>query len=100
MEFNSGFKGLTLILLMWRIWWAPDNASRWQMGFNLAFKGLSLLFWQCFPRPHSLPLRLSSGLQKYSCYSKTKKQKHRILSVVYISLFLFFYCDTTAPLGP
>jgi len=25
---------------MWRIWWAPNNASRWQMGFNLAFKGL------------------------------------------------------------
>jgi len=32
---------LTLILLMWRIWWAPNNASRWQMGFNSAFKGLT-----------------------------------------------------------
>jgi hypothetical protein len=31
----------TLTLLMWRIWWAPNNASRWQMGFNLAFKGLT-----------------------------------------------------------
>ena len=31
---------LTLTLLMWRIWWAPNNASRWQMEFNLAFKGL------------------------------------------------------------
>ena len=31
---------LTLILLMWRIWWAPNNASRWQMGFNSAIKGL------------------------------------------------------------
>ena len=31
---------LTLILLMWRIWWAPNNASKWEMGFNLAFKGL------------------------------------------------------------
>jgi hypothetical protein len=30
---------LTLILLMWRIGWA-NNSSRWQMGFNLAFKGL------------------------------------------------------------
>jgi len=27
---------------MWRIWWAPNNASRWQMGFNLGFKGLKL----------------------------------------------------------
>jgi hypothetical protein len=31
---------LTLILLTWRIWWAPNNASKWQMGFNLAFEGL------------------------------------------------------------
>jgi len=31
---------LTLILLTWRIWWAPNNASRWQMGFNSAFKEL------------------------------------------------------------
>jgi len=33
---------LTLYLLTWRIWWAPNNASRWQMGFNWAFKGLIL----------------------------------------------------------
>jgi len=31
---------LTLILLMWRMWLAPNNASKWQMGFNSAFKGL------------------------------------------------------------
>ena len=31
---------LTLILLTWRIRWAPNNASKWQMGFNSAFKGL------------------------------------------------------------
>ena len=31
---------LTLTLLPWRIWWAPTNASKWQMGFNSAFKGL------------------------------------------------------------
>jgi len=31
---------LTLNLLTWRIWWAPNNACRWQMGFNSAFKGL------------------------------------------------------------
>ena len=33
---------LTLILLMWRKWWAPNNASKWQMGFNSAFKGLNI----------------------------------------------------------
>ena len=31
---------LTLILLTWRIWWVDNNASRWQMGFSWAFKGL------------------------------------------------------------
>jgi len=31
---------LTLILLKWRIWWDPNNASKWQMGFNSVFKGL------------------------------------------------------------
>jgi len=30
--------GLTLILLTWRIWWAANNASKWQMGFNSVFK--------------------------------------------------------------
>jgi hypothetical protein len=34
---------LTLILLMWRIWWAPNNATKWQMPFNSAFKVLNLL---------------------------------------------------------
>jgi hypothetical protein len=34
---------LTLILLMWRIWWVPNNVSRWQMNFNSAFKGLIVL---------------------------------------------------------
>ena len=37
--------GLTLILLMWRIWWAPNNANKWQMGFNSTFKALNV-FWE------------------------------------------------------
>ena len=31
----------TLILLTWRIWWAPNNANKRQIGFNSAFKGLN-----------------------------------------------------------
>ena len=30
--------------LIWRIWWAPNIASRWQMGFNSAFKWWSLCY--------------------------------------------------------
>jgi len=35
------FMELTLFLLTWRIWWAPNDASRWRMGFNLTLKGLN-----------------------------------------------------------
>jgi hypothetical protein len=33
---------LTLILPTWNIGWSLNNASKWQMGFNLAFKGLKI----------------------------------------------------------
>ena len=46
-EGNNDFKGnvdpskyLTLYLLTWRIWWASNNASKGQVGFNWVFKGL------------------------------------------------------------
>jgi len=32
---------LTLILLTWRKWRAPNNVSKQHMGFNLGFKGLN-----------------------------------------------------------
>jgi len=35
---------LTLILLTWKIWWGSNNARKWQMGFNSAFKGLNCSF--------------------------------------------------------
>ena len=38
---NGGWD-LTLTLLTWTIWRAPTNASKWRMGFNSAFKGLTL----------------------------------------------------------
>jgi len=31
---------LSLILLTWRNWWTPNNASKQQMGFNSGFNGL------------------------------------------------------------
>jgi len=43
---------LTIILLTWSIGWAPNNASRWQMVFNLSFKGLK---WPGSEGDHSLP---------------------------------------------
>ena len=40
MLINGGWD-LTLILLTWTTWRAPTNASKWWMGFNSAFKGLT-----------------------------------------------------------
>jgi len=37
---------LTLNPLTWKIWWAPNNASKWQVGFNSAFKGLNKLLYE------------------------------------------------------
>jgi len=42
-EFLICYIKLTLILLTWSIGWAPNNASRWQMVFNSAFKGLTYM---------------------------------------------------------
>ena len=58
--FGKNSKKLTLILPTWIIWWAPNNANKWQMGFNSALKGLKspLLtnykqtdFRECLPLP-------------------------------------------------
>jgi len=38
---NLRVNDLTLILLTWRKWQTPNTASKWQMGFNSAFKGLT-----------------------------------------------------------
>jgi hypothetical protein len=35
---------LTLILLTWNIGWAPNNTSKWQMGFTSTFRGLKNIF--------------------------------------------------------
>ena len=57
---------ITLIVLTWRIWWAPNNANRWQMGFNSAFKGImfdTLLLrpsLHCNTPPHFTTLHYTS----------------------------------------
>ena len=42
---------LTLNPLTWKIWWATNNASRWQMGFNSAFKGLKVVCGKLWVQP-------------------------------------------------
>ena len=81
---------LTLILLTWRIWWASDNASSWQVGFNSAFKGLIYYpsfsgrgTWQNHDNPESdrpdLGHELSpENFRAQSRHVKKKKKKMKI----------------------
>ena len=48
-EEQPNYSLLTLTLLTWTIWWAPTNASKWQLGFNSAFKGLTICHWNWVP---------------------------------------------------
>jgi hypothetical protein len=85
----------TLILLKWRIWWAPNNASKRQMGFNSACKELRLLHYRKSAFWLSFGTILHSGkfsivkkfLNPKSCYySFTKKvQANTNLSFVNIN---------------
>jgi hypothetical protein len=46
-----------LILLMWRIGWAPNNVSKWQVGFNSTFTypaTLILLMWKIGWAPNNV----------------------------------------------
>ena len=73
---------LTLILLMWRIWWAPNNASKWQMGFNSAFKGLKSLLSSCLrflPRPS-----LSSIFSSIMCYTRLFLRSMRSIDLAFL----------------
>ena len=50
------YRSLTLNPLTWKIWWAPNNASKWQMGFSSAFKGLSSSLCSFLHSPVTSPL--------------------------------------------
>ena len=40
----TGCWRLTLTLLTRRIWWTPNNVTKWQIGFNSAFNPLNTYF--------------------------------------------------------
>jgi hypothetical protein len=61
---NVGIYQLTLILLMWRIGWAPNNASKWQMRFDSVFKGLTE-----HPIPKAMTLKIFSTLVGSVCWT-------------------------------
>jgi hypothetical protein len=77
---------LTLILLTWRLGWALNNASKWQMGFNSSFKGIK---WSCLSvSTHSLIHGSSwKGFLHEILHLRTKKKLGAISGFLNISQF-------------
>jgi len=90
---------LTLILLTWRKWWAPNSASKKQMGFNSGFKELNRMdciqfsvapqvssvcvqhtnIWACCRNGFSLYrvyLKCLDNLQEWIPHTKTRNTVH------------------------
>jgi hypothetical protein len=61
---------LTLTPLTWRTWWAPNNASRWQMGFNSEFRWLTLilLMWRKGWAPNSILIYIQQDATLHSLF--------------------------------
>jgi len=59
---------LTVILLTWRKWWAPNTASKQQIRFNSAFKGLIKLSVLEF-RMGSIRTNFKSRTFLYLCHT-------------------------------
>ena len=57
---------LTLNPLTWKMWWAPNNAIRWQTGFNSAFKGL-------IPPPINLYTQRGWHISEFQKYFSTSR---------------------------
>ena len=60
---------LTLILLTWRIWWALNNASRWQMGLASLDYGWSPHAYVNQRLQIQLELLMMSGVPLETCWA-------------------------------
>jgi len=89
---------LILILLTWRIWRAPNNASRWQTRFNLAFKGLRQIKW-AFPEKLLFMAKFSQwiaqGTRYYLSAVMVYTLQHHLETTNWILKCYFSFCTQT-----
>ena len=84
---------LTFILLTWRKWLAPNNASRQQMGLNSGFKGLIYI---CLVHHSSVSIILSHTTTRafrHSSYSFPINKNHSILLTLLLHLQYYRLLD-------
>ena len=64
---NNQSMKLSLILLTWRIWWAPNNTSKWQMSLvhGVVSQPFSTTFTEIFPQPPPIVLPLKQRLRAH-----------------------------------
>ena len=89
MILTHSFPHITLILLTWKIKWAPNNDSKWQMGFNWAFKRLIILYLHCLVS-NDRGVRIAhhhTGWQINETHTIVNKQ-HQLGNCVKISTFV------------
>ena len=77
---------LTLMLLTWRMWWA-NNASNWQMGFNLVFKWLHLLISSLTQDDFIKSKMMWYIQQDYVCMIVTLNEIYDISSTIHTVIF-------------
>ena len=76
------------MLLTWRIWWAPKNARRLQMGFNSVFKGLNLKLWHLLGATFFATV---AGVIRSSSKLSQKIYKLVIFTLVFLKKRQIFY---------
>ena len=81
---------LTLIMLTWRIGWAPNNASKWKMGFNLAFKGLNYNLQSTRGVQTAMPLR-GYLMQARRPWSELVRTSLQTTNLMHSSFFMYVY---------
>ena len=76
---------LTRILLTWTIWRASNNASKWRIGFNSAFKGLkNCLTYVSFSRRGLFNESGSRATQIQYAFNKRNEQSTLLKKDVYL----------------
>ena len=78
MEYN-----LTLNPLTWKIWWT-NNASRWQMGFNSALKGLKTRRRSDKCKTHEVKPKGGGG-EDWSLISKAEFWEFQIIQKLFVT---------------